>query len=268
MFSIPGGGIARGTDTTPMTVQSVGRRGDVPADSDLQPIAYAPSAVAATGANVSARFSLETTRSGGTMVKHAGAAVSFEGEDVVSLTEGEVLVGSSQKSTVRAGRHYIVTVAAGAMALVSMQEGTLKVRSVYEGLHSPIRVLVDGRSVSLSAGQEVIVSRDEATLKQAMRYDNVGRRSVKSFVVDGDFKVMRADVSLVSLLQKSDLLARIATSQAGDDKTVAAKLMKMAACVMQVTSGRGAYTVADPAKVTSEEIKTPRRFNTVADARM
>jgi len=37
---------------------------------------------------------------------------------------------------------------------------------------------------------------------------------------------------------------------------------------MQVTSRRGAYSVADPAKVTSEEIKTERRFGTVADARL
>src|SRR5262249_28815534 len=151
----------------------------VPADANLQPIAYAPSAVAATGANVAGHVSLQTTRAGGTMVKHAGAAVSFEGDDVVSLTEGEVMVGSSQKSIVRAGRHCIVTVASGAMALVSMQNGTLKVRSVYEGLHSPVRVVVDGRSISISAGQEVVVSRDETALKQAVREDNVGRRGVK-----------------------------------------------------------------------------------------
>jgi hypothetical protein len=258
--SVPAGSTIRGLDTLPSVRSGV----ETSEGTDLQPVAYVapaphPGVVDAVVA---------TARYGGTVVKHSGADVRQEDDGAVRLVDGEALVAASRGAVVRAGRHYTVTVAAGAMALVSQHNGVFKVRSVYEGLRSPIRVLVDGRSVTLSAGQELIVSRSHEALQQAISEDNVGRRAVKSFVVDREFQVARCDISLVSLLQKSDLLARLVKSASGEDRSLSAKLMKMAACLMQTTSGRGAYSVADLKKLTSQELSTPRRFNTVADARM
>ena len=74
--------------------------------------------------------------------------------------------------------------------------------------------------------------------------------------------------SAIQTTRSGGTVVKHAGPEVSFDGTDGVTLMKMAACVMHVTARHGAYPVADPANITSQEIKTPRRFNTVADAQM
>jgi hypothetical protein len=74
-----------------------------------------------------------------------------------------------------------------------------------------------------------------------LKADTVGRRRIRSFDVAPGQSITRSEISLVSLLQNNEVLSKLLNSKNSSDRALAAKLLKMAACIQQVTGGHGSY---------------------------
>ncbi len=179
---------------------------------------------------------------GTALVEYSPAAqLSAKEIGVVSLDSGEAMIIASDDTVINTGGHQI-TVAGGTIAHISQEDGVTKVRNLYEQTPGSkgVRALVDGQLVATSAGTEIIASFDANALNESVKKDAIGRRQMQSFDVGGA-KVATCEISLVSLVPNSDLLPLVMHSKQKNDRAIAEKLIKMAACLSTATSSHGPY---------------------------
>jgi hypothetical protein len=151
----------------------------------------------------------------------------------------ESLVWADHDTVIPAGS-YSIRIASGAAALVTTNGGTVTVRTVHAGAPSAVTVISGSNFIPVSAGHEVIVGQSDK-LAQAALTDKVARRKIHTTRISADRSVMTSEVSLVSLMQNSTALVKLMHSSNPADRALANKLIKTAACLMQVTGARGAY---------------------------
>ncbi len=223
---------------------------DIGEDSALEPVAYRPSAAyPADGASA-----ITTVRSGKAVINHSGQA-RFDATqpDCLTLRAGEILVRAEDDTAIRCGDD-LVSVARGSIVLVGRSGDVVKVRNLHEPRSKSARVQFNGKWVVLSAGEEMILAPDDTSLSSALRSDAIGRRKSESFVADGGKLLVHSEISPVSLIQRSALLNGLTHTKA--DRTLTNMLVKMAACLMQVTAKHGPYAIiTDPAKLTRIDLR-------------
>ncbi|HEY9867846.1 MAG TPA: hypothetical protein V6D08_01455, partial [Candidatus Obscuribacterales bacterium] len=225
--------------TAPGAGEVASRRLDV---SGLTPIGFMQPAMSAAG-SPSGLFTLGTRA---VTVKHNGRArLSLEAQGTVNLKSGSVLIHAAEPTTVKAG-DYRVFVEAGTIAVVSRTADVLTVRNLYEGSAHSVHFIVGGKSVTVAAGQEALVSAQHEALTRALKSEPVGRRNMRNFDMPGGHSMTRGEVSLVSLFVNDEVIKRLMASGNERDKAIAGRLLKMAAVLNQVTAGRGAYSPVAP----------------------
>lgn len=164
------------------------------------------------------------------------------------LTHGEVILSASRRSTVIAGAH-TVEAAAGAIVHVTRDGALLKVRNLCDSTGKGVNVFIAGKSVAVGVGEELVVGADEGTVNASVKGDNIGRRKVTRFLVDGKHALIKSELSIIALIQKSDLLTDMYSNGSPADKHVMQRVLKIAAALFQVTGKRGAYGSYDPSKL-------------------
>jgi len=246
--------IRPGTDSTLSPTPQVQEKEQPAVDGTLEPVVFrpTPSVAAAGGAR------LRTVKSPTAAIMcSAGTLVCFEDRATVTLTEGEVLISARHDTILSAGDHCKILVTAGSAALASNLGGVLVVRAVYQGAREPVRLFLNGRSLGLSVGEELGVGNSKEDLRQALQNDNIGRRRVKQLAIDGDTQVVRSEVSLVSLLERSGVLTQLRANPDRDNRTLMTKIVKTAACLLQVTSRHGPYSSVALQMQTTGQPRTP-----------
>src|SRR5262249_41923189 len=177
------------------------------------------------------------------LIKHVGGVAIREMEPgVLVLGHGEILVSAIRTTRVDCGDRS-VSIGRGAMVLVSRDGNVLKVRNLHERSNKSVSVLFHAEWLRLAAGAEMILGADETSVSQVLQSDRVGRRRVSGGIAEDGQTLVRCEVSLVSLMQRSVLLRSLMMSK--PDRALTDTLTKTAACLMQVTSGHGPYT-SDP----------------------
>ena len=161
----------------------------------------------------------------------------------VNLKDGDVLVDSNKATEVMAGNCRI-TVAKKTIALISRKGDLVKVRNIVENSADSVTVTVgSNRAIILHAGQEAVSAPTKEALNSALKADSVARRHIRA--VDSDKEHLTvSEFSIISLCSNSKLMNRMIRSEQSDDKRVYEKMLKMAACLSQVTSSHGAYEQA------------------------
>jgi hypothetical protein len=179
-------------------------------------------------------------------IRYAGRArgIRTQGSEV-SVSNGETLLWCLKDTTVLAG-DCIVHIRAGTAAIVLHEGAVVKVRNLWESRAHSIRVLIGNKSTQIAAGQEMAVGRNDGTLAQSLQTDRTGRRGVNLVALDREKSLVRGEVSLVSLLQNSRVLRHVLRGSNATDRALADKVMKMAACLMQLTAQRGVYARVNP----------------------
>jgi YVTN family beta-propeller protein len=206
----------------------------------LQPISFiAPGAMP----NQASPLMLHTLETASGLLKHTGRARVSHGEDSAMLTlrSGEALIAASKRMVVKCGQ-IKVSAQRGTYVLISRQGKVLKVRNLHETASNSVRVIVRDKYVDLAAGQEVILSTSEELLVKASKQDAIGRRRVKVVPLANGIKMLRSEISLVSLMQRNGTLATMLRSSDSLDKKIAGKVVKMAACLMYACSSHGSYS--------------------------
>ena len=121
------------------------------------------------------------------LVEYTGNAQVIASQyGIVELSAGEVMVTTSDTTQVQSG-DTTITVAPGTVALITREGGVVKVRNLHEqgaGSQS-VAVAIDGQSISISSGHELIIGLDGDSVIQAMKADGVGRRLASNFEISG-----------------------------------------------------------------------------------
>lgn len=158
-----------------------------------------------------------------------------------TLSQGEVLVNSKGNVSIKAP-HASIVVRPGSCVLVTTNGTVTAVRNLYEGSGGRVKVSTGAHFATVPVGTEVVVGLSKNHVLDFVRKDLVGRRRIQI----GDIKtgsISSAEVSLISLMNQSDLLRVIGKSQKAESRAVISKLLKMAACISVVTAGHGSYSV-------------------------
>jgi hypothetical protein len=177
-----------------------------------------------------------------TVVKYLPNARVIVGESrVVQVDSGEALVAATKATTVRAGK-YDITVRPGAGVLIALNGDLLSVRPLFENADKSVRVQFGQRFAELSAGQELLVAPNFREASRLLRADQVARRQIRNFDTPDGTSYMRSEIQLISVAQNSKLLAAIMSSHQAGDKSLSAKVVKMAACLAQTKGRKGSYS--------------------------
>jgi YVTN family beta-propeller protein len=176
------------------------------------------------------------------IVKATGHAVFDASEPgVVSLSSGDILLEANKATIVRAGK-YVLTVEPGTIVEVANSGKVVKVRDVWENGNKSIHAYAGNQSLSISVGEEVMLAESNGLITQEAKVDPVARRHVRIFTMPNQHSAARSEVSIVSLIQNTELLSHLRVSQDATDKAILDKLVKMAACLAQTTANHGPYS--------------------------
>jgi filamentous hemagglutinin len=207
-------------------------------DADYEPIAYvrsSPSVLQTQGG----------TYENGLSIRHDGTARLIESDDrVITLNQGEVLITTSRQTVLNLGA-FNISIAKGTIALLSSNSSLITIRNLYESNPQSLMVLLSNKSsVMLAAGQELILGADRQKIAEALRNDGIGRRRAQITAASDGTIMARSEISLTSLLQGNTLLHTLSRGNM-QDRAIASKLFKMAACLMVTTQSHGGYSNFD-----------------------
>lgn len=199
--------------------------------SDLVPISYIPPSVSPSAHN----RSVLTAITDSALIKHGGnAKVAKDRSGTIRLPNGEIVISASKDTVIQSGACNIL-IRRGAIALVSSEEKLVRVRVLWENKAKSVRACTGKQFLNLSAGEELIVAESHAALSEGLKEDSVGRRRIKEHALPDGYVALTSEFSLVSLFQGTDLLKELIKSNDKSDRSIAKKLIKMAACITQVT---------------------------------
>ena len=213
--------------------------------SKYSPVAYSTQPVTFTSAAyIGAGQLMHGFDTGATSIKHCGdARVKVDSKDHLTLTTGTALVIANKLTAIKAGKYEIV-LQPNTIAVVTIKKEIVKVRNVYEAGSGSIRAYAGKAPVSIGIGNEVVLGAGDVQPMHHLSGDSVGRRRIKTFELAGGHNVMSSEISIVSLMQQEPVLKNLVRSAKLSDKALSQKLIKTAACLSQVTSGHGAYSIA------------------------
>jgi hypothetical protein len=170
----------------------------------------------------------------------AGTQAVIEAGNSIHLKAGEILVEANADTMVQAGQ-FKIALLQGAVALIGYKNKLVKISNLFETKTDSVSLIAGQRKLSLSAGHDLIAGEKDMDLQAPLRDKPVGRRKIRNYDLNASHRATCSEVSHVSLFQYADLLSRLHRSNDPLDKELAAKLVKMAACLTQVTASHGPY---------------------------
>jgi hypothetical protein len=175
---------------------------------------------------------------------HAGPDTSG---NFLQLQKGNVLIFQNNKAITIGVNEGFVNIGAGATALVMETGNDVAVYSLYNNQDDDVSVIVDHKSISLRPGRMVVLTRNSsASFKDINPGKNVATRNHHKHHAGGGIIAYTADFSLVSALSNVGVLKGMLRSPDQSQRQMAAKMMKLAAIQMHLTTHAGPFSA--PAK--------------------
>ena len=101
----------------------------------------------------------------------------------------------------------------------------------------------DNKVFGAMAGHELIVGKAGLSYTHVLNEEPVGRRRLKPLDLGAMSNAIASEISLVSLLQNTDILTMLNRSEVTEDKALIFKISKMAVSLQIVTPGHGNYSI-------------------------
>jgi hypothetical protein len=137
----------------------------------------------------------------------------------------------------------LIRVRRGAILTVEGDRAAVRIKALSGPKH--IAITIGEQSLSMAPGQEVLLTPEKPTENQLAPRDGVGRRKAITCVI-GKSHVTVSDFSITSLVQSADYMQSLRLGNNAFERQMMHRLLKTAAAIQMVTSGkRGAY-VAKP----------------------
>ncbi len=169
-----------------------------------------------------------------------GAQVDSSNADQLELLSGDMLVSADHTSSIKCG-NFSVEVGAGSVVHMSKEGNVTKVRNLLDQPGHGVRVLVEGKALRLGLGEELLMGDNNGSVRAALANEKLGRRNVDSFVIRNKHEIIRSEFSVIHLIQSSKLLSSLYFKGDKADQAMMGRVMKMAACLFQVSGKRGVY---------------------------
>jgi hypothetical protein len=158
------------------------------------------------------------------------------------LINGEVLFAPSSTCRLFVGEFEFIC-AKGVICTVRHDGHTTVLRNLHEdNSNSIIANTPNGSSLSLGIGKELILSNSLPNIKKSIAQENIGLRNTCIIPVTSEIKAIIAEFSIISLMNKSQLITKIFREKSPVEAKLRAKLVKTAACLMSVHMGKTAFT--------------------------
>lgn len=172
-----------------------------------------------------------------------GANISIISPNQLELRNGNVLISTQAVTTVAAGKHTI-KLEPHTVALINMRHDHVVVRNIYGSAPGSVKLVTAERKVVGSiVGQEMILSHARASLSSILSEEPVARRRMRHVEVAEKTGLTMCEVSLVSLIQNTDILSQMARSEHPEDKAILGRIMKMAVALQFATAKHGNYAM-------------------------
>lgn len=183
---------------------------------------------------------LGTNIGGHRVIKAPGADIIEVSDSDFSIKNGEVLVEAAKTTTIKI-RQYSVELKKGTVALISVNSKRIKIHNLCESALGSM-TLDNGKSpISVAAGHEVILGSTTGEINSEMKHDGIARRRVHMLEAADGSSSSIAEFSMVSLATQNKCIKHLFVSADNSDKAIKERVLKMAACLMHVTSARGSY---------------------------
>ena len=171
--------------------------------------------------------------------------ISFAHPSVSELKSGEAVFSSYHTTFVKTP-HSMIKIEPGALVLVSVSDDVTKLRTLWENNRNSVCQTVGNKPFHVLAGDESLASSELRSIYVSASKDMVGRRLTHYSELQNGEVVHFAEVSLMSLVQSSDLLTALMNSSEQEDQAVIRKANKMAAILVQISASHGLYELMQP----------------------
>jgi hypothetical protein len=190
-----------------------------------------------------AHLDLHTIETEGAIIKcNSSSKVALRKDGSLVLKEGEILINADEQTNLHCN-NINIAVKPGSLVLISKQGQVTKLYNLCEDKTGSTQITVEGRNIELAVGQEVAIGPDHTAIANSITKDSLGRRNLKYTEISRAHTFMRSEISLLSLMHNNNsVLPVLMKSTAGQDFAMRNKLVKMAAVLMTVTAGHGAYS--------------------------
>jgi len=213
--------------------------------SPFEPISYSPGVVRKKliPTTNNGLYTLETNSA---LIKcTSGAKVSITEPGIIHLKSGEALIVTTKSGQTIVVGHWQVIIGGSCAVVVSFLDEVLKVTDIYDkGAHT-VSVMTTNGAINLGTGQEAIIASDNETISCTMKQDGLGRRHTKSRVLPSTRCLAHSEISLVSLLENNNTVNQLVLSRDPEDRALANRMLKTAACLMMATTKHGPYQNAN-----------------------
>ena len=166
--------------------------------------------------------------------------------ETIILKTGGILISASKTVEAKAG-DLSVRLSSGAIAILKRDGHVVTLRSLCENKGESITAVISNgsrhTSISLSAGQEIILGFNKSDINKALAKIPLGRRQMRYLAINEKHLLARSEVSPVMSMQKSPLVNNLIKSKSATDQVLRERLLKMAACLMLTTHRHGNYSV-------------------------
>ena len=164
------------------------------------------------------------------------------GGNFLNLDKGNLLVKATKNMTVRTHEGDVL-LAAGSLVFVMETGNDVAVFNLHDGGSGKVKVKTGGKEFNLNPGTELVMTRvKDAKFEEVNPGRAVAARDVQEFNLEGGITAFQSDFSIMSAFNQLDYLRGVASSDKKEMKNVVNKVLKTAAALHVVTSGRGAYS--------------------------
>lgn len=181
-----------------------------------------------------------TSIDGSRVIQAPGAQMTQVAESNFNIKNGDVLIEAGKTTTVKI-RQYSVELKKGTVALISVNNKRIKIHNLCESTLGSMTLDNGKKPVSVAAGHEVILGSTSGEINAEMRNDGIARRRVHMLEAADGTSSSIAEFSMVSIATQNKCIKHLFVSNDNSDKAIKERVLKMAACLMHVTSSRGAY---------------------------
>jgi hypothetical protein len=169
-----------------------------------------------------------------------GTDFTTPAERTIRLNVGAIFLKASDATTIQTAIG-IVNAQRGAVVLTEQSKEGLRVKAM-SGL-GHVTVIVEGKTIQLPPGQELLVSDHQPSDAEIMPADGVGRRSLAKTKLNNNLHAVQSDFSLISLMRSAKYLEELRKHNSSEFDELTKQLLKTAASVELTTRERGRYYV-------------------------
>lgn len=169
-----------------------------------------------------------------------GTAINEMSPDSLRADNGEVVIEPLRSITV-VTRLSQTHLRHGSAVLFRITDGSERIMVLSENGLDSVVLICEGKKVSLTSGQEALVTDHDPDIREITESDDIGRRQIRLNDIR-DKHVVTAEFSLVHALQRDPLLYDLAHSKDRHDRSLSERILKTAVVLNAVIRGHGYYT--------------------------